>query len=256
MSKKKRLITLTVDGVTYQSDTMPENTRAACDAVFCGYCRREIQSLELLHAWNDLLPRVCALLGTGNHEVIARWAMRQFQITTDRKDLPRLNVLLAGGLQRLARGRRGATPLKVMVEQGWTEGVRALLAVKSTSGIDVNAADYASKVTALHHVAMRGKARVLDLLLEHGADPNVRDTADQTPLHYAVFAADSVAKVRALVKFGADLHAVSTVGMTPLDAARGNRNRKIAAYLGHLARRRAPAARPGTSAPFRPTILL
>ena len=46
-------------------------------------------------------------------------------------------------------------------------------------GFDVNARP---RTAPLHEAAMRGNIRVITLLLEHGADPDVHDTAyDATP---------------------------------------------------------------------------
>ncbi|MBV9494080.1 MAG: ankyrin repeat domain-containing protein [Acidobacteria bacterium] len=58
--------------------------------------------------------------------------------------------------------------------------------------------------TALHLAAKHPDA--VRLLLEHGADPNLRDTGDRaTPLHYAA-ANGSLESVRALLDAGADVH--------------------------------------------------
>lgn len=50
------------------------------------------------------------------------------------------------------------------------------------SGSDVNARNV-SGWTMLHHAASIGNARMVRLLLDHGADPNTTATYQQTPLH-------------------------------------------------------------------------
>ncbi|GLJ15187.1 hypothetical protein SUGI_0248300 [Cryptomeria japonica] len=41
-------------------------------------------------------------------------------------------------------------------------------------------------MTALHLAALQGKARVCELLLQHGVKPDVQDMTDRLPLHYAI----------------------------------------------------------------------
>jgi hypothetical protein len=64
-------------------------------------------------------------------------------------------------------------------EQGSHEAVALLIEL----GFDVNAR---SRTAPLHEAAMRGNLPVIRLLLDHGADPNVHDTAyDATPAGWA-----------------------------------------------------------------------
>jgi ankyrin repeat protein len=59
------------------------------------------------------------------------------------------------------------------------EGVRLLIEL----GFDVNARE---RIGALHEAAMRGNLAIIELLLDHGADPNLRDTGyDATPAGWA-----------------------------------------------------------------------
>ena len=60
--------------------------------------------------------------------------------------------------------------------------------------------------TALHFAAMQGHTDVISLLLQRGADPNVRCEGDQaTPLHFAAEQGELRA-VELLVSHGADVH--------------------------------------------------
>ena len=77
----------------------------------------------------------------------------------------------------------------------------------------------------------------MSLLLEAGADPDAQDPHGFTPLHHAVVAGD-LETVQALVEGGARPHPRLTAdygpyrkGATPLDLARQARKRSVAGYL-------------------------
>jgi cytohesin len=93
--------------------------------------------------------------------------------------------------------------------------VEALLA----AGADVNAAaDAGLRWTPLHEAAFAGHARVMQALLQAGADREARDVGGRTPLHAAVMA-NQIGTVRALLSAGADSRALDEGGHTPLDYA-------------------------------------
>lgn len=65
--------------------------------------------------------------------------------------------------------------------------------------------------TGLHEAAKRGRANAVRLLLEHGADPNARESGDNTAaLHWAAARGD-LEIVRALLDAGGDVHGVGDV---------------------------------------------
>lgn len=82
----------------------------------------------------------------------------------------------------------------------------------------------ASAAGALLHVAVeRGSVRMTSLLLDHGANPNVRDEDGMTPLHALFFHADPPLPPRTanaiadrLVMAGAAVNARASDGRTPL----------------------------------------
>lgn len=98
------------------------------------------------------------------------------------------------------------TPLHLASSQPDSSIVETLLA----AGADVNAVTTNSQVTALHLAAQTvGGAGSVKALLDHGADPNVREgAADQTPLMFAA-AENRVESIEFLLAAGAD-HSLST----------------------------------------------
>jgi ankyrin repeat protein len=83
--------------------------------------------------------------------------------------------------------------------------------------------------TPLMYAALYGGAADVELLLEQGADPNVRNDAGAVPL---VLATDDAAKTRLLLDYGADANAISDVGRTALmDAAGRHGNTAVVRLL-------------------------
>jgi hypothetical protein len=71
-------------------------------------------------------------------------------------------------------------------------------------------------VTPLH-LAVTGSSRELvQLLIRHGAEVNVRDSEDRTPLHFAVLYASDLDLIRLLLEAKADPNAADASGATPL----------------------------------------
>jgi len=80
------------------------------------------------------------------------------------------------------------------------EGVQIALA----KGAQVNHRFPWLNYTVLHNAAWRGQTDIMDVLLEHGGNPNQRDShAGETPLHAAV-RGNNPAVVAQLLRAGAD----------------------------------------------------
>lgn len=127
----------------------------------------------------------------------------------------------------LGTGPFEATPLQLAVELDNPQIVSKLIA----AGADVNAKGSLGD-TALH-MAVRGNGHLdaLRLLMDRGADPNVRDREGASPLDYAVWhgALDSTAL---LLAHGARLNEPDTkTGATPINEAAFMGNTHIVQYL-------------------------
>jgi ankyrin repeat protein len=87
------------------------------------------------------------------------------------------------------------------------------------------------KATPIHSAAAGGHEKIVRLLLDHGADANVREQGGFTPLHAAAQNGD-VEIVRALLMGGADLTIKSTSGKTAMDIAMEAGHEKATVLLG------------------------
>ena len=105
----------------------------------------------------------------------------------------------------------------------------------NANAIDVNVIDVYEQ-SPLHWAVMTYRnVEMTKLLLRHGANPNARDSEDETPLHFVVRVRDAaknpVAVIKLLLKSGADIDAISTSGQTPLYWAIVARNTDAAEFL-------------------------
>ena len=117
------------------------------------------------------------------------------------------SMLLYAGANVGAKTRIGGyTPLHLAAQIGNANVMAPLVA----AGAQV-AALTTTGATALMQAAHSGSADAVRILIENGADPNVKETANgQTALMFAA-ASDRVEVVKLLLSRGADLHATSRV---------------------------------------------
>ncbi|WP_232697464.1 ankyrin repeat domain-containing protein [Brevibacillus daliensis] len=127
----------------------------------------------------------------------------------------------------------GLTLLGYAAHFGNADAVKVLL----DHGADVNAISHSTisfipSNTALH-AAIAGERNldVINLLLHNQADPNIRDSNDQTCLQVAAFHVDSIELIQILIDYGADVHAKSATGQTALSIALEQGNEKVVALL-------------------------
>ena len=84
---------------------------------------------------------------------------------------------------------------------------------------DINGKHSVLGKTALQAASAFGREEVVDILLEHGADVNVRrDKTEETALHLAA-GAGRVAIVHKLLSVGANKHIMNRKGETPVSSS-------------------------------------
>lgn len=133
-----------------------------------------------------------------------------------------VKLFLVGGMTPDTKNETGETPLIIAAALGSDEIVGILL----ENGAQINLKDKKQSATALHAAAMKGKVNTARLLLQKGADVNARAHDDLTPLLIAVLAVNGEL-VKLLVDAGADLEAQDKAhGVTALHIAalKGNLN--------------------------------
>ena len=126
------------------------------------------------------------------------------------------------------------TPLHCAASSGRLEAARQL--IERNADIHIRAEDGMSPlhVAAIHWVK-GDQDDIMQVLLDHGANPNARDDNNATPLHYSSWWRDydhgTVEGTRLLLKHGAIIDAEDKEGKTPLQLALDHGRDDIATCL-------------------------
>jgi hypothetical protein len=138
-------------------------------------------------------------------------------------------VLHLNGSSVAPRGYSDNTPLHAAAYYGDLEMAQVLLEY----GVDVNAQNDAG-CTPLDFASRdghRNDSRVVQLLIDHGADPNTRASRSGfTPLHRAS-ENGRIEVVRLLIEHGANVEMQDKYGRTPLNVASGDQRGEIKELL-------------------------
>ncbi len=119
-----------------------------------------------------------------------------------------------------ATNDKGYTPLILATYHGNYEVAKALL--KYTTAVNVNS----SSGTALMAATVKGSTRLVSLLLDHQADPNITDGNGSTALLYAVFFKNNDI-VALLLAHKADIAYKDSRGYNALDYATLTKNESL-----------------------------
>lgn len=87
------------------------------------------------------------------------------------------------GTDKNDQNRHSEASLRTAAEYGQVEAVLRLL---DDHGVDVDAAEENTFLTALHYASMKDQLEVVQVLLERGASPSKADCFGKTALHYCV----------------------------------------------------------------------
>jgi len=154
-------------------------------------------------------------MSDGNKELVGRF------IDVVVKDQAGARALLRKHPEVLeGRWRHDETPLHVLAVEGFEEAVRFLAGL----GANVNATN-AFGDAVLIDVAVLGEDRIAAVLLEHGADPNVKSVTRDNALDVAV-SAGNVRLVDLLLAAGARADYETDLGTTIADAIPTNPRRR------------------------------
>ena len=119
------------------------------------------------------------------------------------------------------------------VRKNRIEEVRTLL----SQGVDVNSRDVFGDNTGLHWAASLGLAEMARLLIDNGANLDIRNHDGTTPLHWAAGEGQKE-RVVILIAHGADVNARGKGGWTPLRWAEAHGQKEIARILMAASARR------------------
>ena len=86
------------------------------------------------------------------------------------------------------------------------------------------------QATPLHFAVMANKHQNAFLLLDKGANPNLKDNEGDTPLHIAVNQQDPE-MIALLTQFNSKLKVKNKKGMTPVDIAQSRGNLEILRFF-------------------------
>ena len=149
------------------------------------------------------------------------WETTQFlagllRVEIDRESVERGRDQVEAILRRHGAGstNRNSDELWSAAKTGNIEAVKRFLA----DNADINAVDSRFGVTPLCWAAFSGRAEIIELLIESGADVNAKNRDAGTALHGAAFLGQAEAAAL-LIQNGADTNAKHESGDTPMDSA-------------------------------------
>ena len=144
------------------------------------------------------------------------------------RDLVALRTLLSKGANINVQTNDGETPLTLAVESPSEEGVKQLLDAGANPNLRRDDSSNYGRVTALMGAIFLTNIKMTEMLLTHGADPNIANEKGGTALiqlaQAPYFTPDTLGVARTLIAHGANVNARTKNGNTALKwaKARGN----------------------------------
>jgi uncharacterized protein len=195
----------------------------------------------------ELLKRNPALARTTDRDGVSSLLLAQYRGKKDIVDLLlasglELNVFEAAATGRAYRvrvliskaptlanefARDGFTPLGLAAFFGNKEVVEVLLAGGANPNLQ---SKNAFKAVPLQSAAVRGRLEIARMLVEHGAETNVRGEGGYTPLH-EVASSGQIEFAKLLLQHNADINAKGDDGKTPLGIALASKQVEMAEFL-------------------------
>ena len=174
------------------------------------------------------LEKIAAALKTkgSNQWLHIRPQQEKLIKAAEARDLQAIQSLVDQGVDTNTSTCIGQPILVMAAWDSYTDVVALLIA----KGAYINTEDAYSKDTALKAAACVGNSELVKILINAGADLNVKDRDGYTALHLAA-RNKRIEAVELLIKAGADLNTESERGDTPMDEALGYTHNDVVGLL-------------------------
>ena len=163
--------------------------------------------------FSNLSPSIFIKSNQGGYEIIETPHGQETYLKYERKKHKRLRFKNQHVYDLYHDERR----LRIMANSDYVDNLKQFLENCAHVELIINSCD-SKKRTALHFAAARGSDEIVHILLQHGANPNVKDFNGNSPLHLSA-CTHHIRVITLLLRFGADPKACDSFGKTPLHLA-------------------------------------